>query len=131
MEFHEVGKASQTQAQGTQRYSACDPQITAALRNGRIDNPVQVPAFHCESVIDPHPLDMDERTLAFTEDEVLESRQRHQFVLAIHRGYFSRRISCTPFGRSSSSTWMEYSSKLRGEEPFAPLFRSTFTLSKS
>ena len=42
-------------------------------------------ALGCQHVVGPRLLDMDERPLSSTEREVLDTRQREELVLVVHR----------------------------------------------
>ena len=59
-------------------------------------------ALGCQHVVGPRLLDMDERPLSSAEREVLDTGQREELVLVVHRYTILRTV--TPSGTAPSST---------------------------
>jgi hypothetical protein len=84
VKFDHVSLATKAEAKGAQCEATRDAQSVPRLPRPRIGALVEVSPFYGESVLRPEPLDVNERALPLTEDEMLERRKREKLILGEH-----------------------------------------------
>jgi hypothetical protein len=86
VELDDISFPRQAEPQGPQQQPACDPNIAPRFgaRPGFVDAIVQVLPLDRERIVRPQSLDMDQGTLPFAEQQVLQGRKLQQLIFLIH-----------------------------------------------
>jgi hypothetical protein len=84
MDLDDVREAGQPQAMRNHGQRAEDPQSATCRRLSRLHAGMQQCAFRRKSILRPFAIEMDQSTLARTEHEMLQCRDRQKVVFAFH-----------------------------------------------